>query len=103
MKMSIDTFIQQLFTPKHYSKELILLYVFSGILAGLTRLTIKDGSKMKFKSWWADGSLLGCLLISVVGALLFDNNFLWSFLGGYFFIFILEGVQTIIKKGSKKV
>jgi len=101
MEISIDTLIQQLFTVKHYSKELILLYVFSGMLAGLTRLTIKDGSKMKLKSWWADGSLFGALLISVAGALLFDNNFLWSFMGGYFFVYILEGIQNILKKEDK--
>ena len=101
MEISIDAFIQQLFTVKHYSKELILLYVFSGILAGLTRLTIKGGSKVNLKAWWTDGSLFGALLISIVGALLFDNNFLWSFMGGYFFVYVLEFIQKILKKEDK--
>jgi hypothetical protein len=98
----IDEFLKQLFLVKTYSLELIALYVLSGILAGLTRLTIKDGVKAQFKGWWSDGSLLGAMIVSVAGALLFDNNFLWSFLGGYFIVYVLEFIQKALEKASRK-
>ena len=98
----IDEFLKQLFLVKHYSIELIILYTIAGVLAGLTRLCIKDGSKVQFKSWWDDGSLCGALIISVSGALLFDNSFVWAFLGGYFFTYILQFIQKTLEKASRK-
>ena len=98
----IESFIKQLFLTHTYTTELICLYVISGILAGLTRLTIRDGSKVQFKSWWNDGSLLGAIIISVAGALLFDNNFVWSFLGGYFIVYILDFIQKKLENARKK-
>jgi hypothetical protein len=98
----IEDFIKQIFTAHVYTAELICLYTVSGILAGLTRLTIRDGSKVQFKSWWNDGSLLGAIIISIVGALLFDNNFVWSFLGGYFVVYILDFIQKKLENARKK-
>lgn len=96
----IDEFLKQLFLIKTYTLQSILLYILAGLLAGSTRLVIKDNSKADFKKWWLDGSLIGACLISVVGAILFDNNFLWAFLGGYFFVYILECIEKLIKKGK---
>lgn len=90
----MDEFIQQLFTSHVYTWQSIIIYVVSGILAGLTRLIIRNNSKMDLRPWWNDGSLLGALIISIVGALLFDNNFIWAFLGGYFIVYILEFIQS---------
>ena len=97
----IEDFIKQIFTSHVYTAELTCLYIVSGIFAGLTRLTIRDGSKVQFKSWWNDGSLLGAIIISVAGALLFDNNFIWSFLGGYFIVYILDFIQKKLEKEGK--
>jgi len=97
----IESFIKQLFLTHTYTTELICLYIISGILAGLTRLTIRNSSKVQFKNWWNDGSLLGAIIISVAGALLFDNNFVWSFLGGYFVIYILDFIQKKLEKEDK--
>ena len=98
--MTIDDFIKQLFTARVYTWESVALYVFIGILAGLTRLVVRDNQKANIRAWWADGSLLGAIIVSIVGALLFDNNFVWAFLGGYFITHILEYVYT--KLGGKK-
>jgi hypothetical protein len=98
----IDNFIKQLFVVHTYTPELIFLYTISGIFAGLTRLTITNGNKAQFKGWWSDGSLLGAMIVSVAGALLFDNNFLWSFLGGYFIVYVLEFIQKALEKASRK-
>jgi hypothetical protein len=97
----VDEFLKQLFITKTYTKETIILYTLAGILAGLTRLTIRNDNKVKFKSWWNDGTLLGALIISIAGALLFDNNFLWSFLGGYFIVYILEYIQNALTPKKK--
>jgi len=98
----IDEFLKNLFLVKTYTLELICLYVLSGILAGLTRLTIRNKVKVEFKNWWNDGSLLGAMIVSIAGALLFDNSFLWSFLGGYFIVYVLEFIQKALEKASKK-
>ena len=98
----IDEFLKNLFLTKNYTFELICLYVLSGVLAGLTRLTIKNSVKTEFKRWWNDGSLLGAMIVSIAGALLFDNNFLWSFLGGYFIVYVLEFIQKVLEKATKK-
>jgi hypothetical protein len=98
----IDEFLKQLFLVKNYTLELVVLYVLAGILAGLTRLAIRDGSKVQFRSWWNDGSLLGALIISISGALLFDNNFLWAFLGGYFIVYVLQFIQKALEKANPK-
>ena len=98
----IDEFLKNLFLVKTYTLELICLYVLSGILAGLTRLTIRNKVKAEFKNWWNDGSLLGAMIVSIAGALLFDNSFLWSFLGGYFIVYVLEFIQKALEKASKK-
>jgi len=98
----IEDFIKQIFTSHVYTVELTCLYIVSGIFAGLTRLTIRDGSKVQFKSWWNDGSLLGAIIISIAGALLFDNNFVWSFLGGYFVVYILDFIQKKLENARKE-
>ena len=98
----IDEFLKQLLLVKRYSPELIILYVLAGIFAGLTRLTIRDGSKAKLRSWWNDGSLVGALIVSISGALLFDNNFLWSFMGGYFIVYVLQFIQKALEKANPK-
>lgn len=97
----IDDFIKQLFTAHVYTPELIVLYVVTGILAGLTRLAIRGDYKANFRTWWNDGSLLGAIIVSVAGALLFDNNFVWAFLGGYFVVYILAFIQKRLD-GAKK-
>lgn len=97
----IEDFIKQLFLTHTYTPGLIFLYTISGILAGFTRLTIRDGNKAQFRRWWDDGSLWGAVIISVAGALLFDNNFVWSFLGGYFFIYVLSYIQKLLDKSRK--
>jgi hypothetical protein len=98
----IEQFLQQLLTSHVYTPELILLYVITGILAGLTRLSIRDGYKAQIRSWWDDGSLLGAIIVSVTGALLFDNNFVWAFLGGYFLTYILSFIQKKLEGASKR-
>ena len=98
----IDEFLKQLFFTKNYTLELVILYILAGILAGLTRLIIRNGSKFKFRTWLNDGSLIGALVISISGALLFDNNFLWAFLGVYFIVYILEFIQKILEKTNQK-
>jgi len=98
----IDQFLKNLFLIKIYTPELIILYVIAGILAGLTRLTIKNNAKIEFKKWWDDGSLSGAILIGITGALLFDNNFLWAFLGGYFIVYVLRYIQKGLDKVNKK-
>src|SRR3972149_11922418 len=100
----IDPFLERLFAQRAYPPDLLLMYIFAGILAGLTRLIIRDNSHAKFKQWWGDGSLLGAVIISIVGAVLVDNNFVWAFLGGYFITYILEyiqrGLDKVIKRGD---
>ena len=98
----IDRFIEQLFTSHTYTPELIILYVITGVLAGLTRLSIRGGYKANFRSWWNDGSLMGAVIVSVAGALLFDNNFVWAFLGGYFLVYILAFIQKKLEGASKE-
>lgn len=98
----IETFLRQLFLERIYTPELIFLYIITGILAGLTRLAIRADYKAQFRSWWNDGTLIGAILISIVGALLFDNNFVWAFLGGYFIIYILAFIQNKLEEVSRK-
>ena len=76
----------------------MLCYICAGFLAGLTRLVIRNNSKISFRNWWNDGSLGGALIISVTGAVLFDHSLLWAFLGGYFFTYILEAIQKLLKE-----
>jgi len=97
----VDQFLQQLWTSHVYTPELIVLYVVTGTLAGLTRLSIRDGYKAQIRSWWNDGSLLGAIIVSIAGALLFDNNFVWAFLGGYFLTYILAFVQRKLEGITK--
>ena len=97
----IDNFIKQLFSVHIYTPELIVLYIVTGILAGLTRLAIRSNYKTNFREWWNDGTLLGAIIISITGALLFDNNFVWAFLGGYFIVYILAFIQKRLD-GAKK-
>jgi hypothetical protein len=97
----IEDFIKQLLVQHTYTPELIALYMVTGILAGLTRLAIRDDYKAEFRSWWNDGSLLGAIIVSVAGALLFDNNFVWSFLGGYFIVYVLAFIQKKLDGASK--
>lgn len=98
----IDKFIQQLFTSHVYTPELIALYVITGVLAGLTRLSIRGDYKANLRAWWNDGSLLGAIIVSVAGALLFDNNFVWAFLGGYFIVYVLAFVQRKLEGTTRK-
>ncbi len=103
MNELIDQFIQILFQNNHnYTWQNIVMYILSGILAGLVRLTIRNHSKANFRSWLNDGSLLGALTISVAGALLFDNSFIWSFLGGYFLVFVLNIIEKKLDKNRKE-
>lgn len=97
----IDPFIQALFSPRDYTPEVIFLYILAGILAGLTRLIIRNHDKANFRMWWNDGSLAGAIIISVVGALLIDNDFVWAFLGGYFITYILQYIQKGLDKITK--
>lgn len=99
----IDEFIKTLFENHHqYTVENVTLYVLSGVLAGLVRLTIRNHSKADLRSWLNDGSLLGGITISIAGALIFDSSFLWSFLGGYFFVYVLNYIEKKLdtKKGG---
>lgn len=95
----MDEFIRQLFLERVYTWEVVLLYIFIGVLAGMTRLIIKGEERANLKQWWTDGSLIGAIVISTVGALLFDNNFVWAFLGGYFIVHVLEYLHK--KLGGK--
>jgi hypothetical protein len=97
----IEEFIEKLFIVHTYTPELIILYIITGILAGLTRLAIRSDYKTDFKSWWNDGTLTGAMIVSIAGALLFDNNFVWAFLGGYFVVYILAFIQKKLD-GTKK-
>ena len=100
----IDSFLEKLFAPRPYPIDAVLMYIFAGVLAGLTRLIIRDGNQVKFGAWCRDGSLLGAIIISIVGALLVDYSFVWAFLGGYFIVYILEYIQRGLDKvtGKKK-
>lgn len=95
----IDEFLSKLFAERSYPIDLLVSYIIAGILAGLTRLIIRDGHHARFRAWWNDGSLIGALIISVVGAILVDSNFVWAFLGGYFITYVLNYIQ----KGLDKV
>ena len=99
----IEQFLGQLLTSHVYTPELIFLYVITGVLAGLTRLSIRDGYKAQIRNWLDDGSLLGAIIVSVAGALLFDNNFVWAFLGGYFLTYVLSFVQKKLEGTTKRV
>ena len=98
----IDNFINQLFVIHTYTPELIILYIVTGTLAGLTRLAIRNDYKAQIKKWYNDGSLLGAIITGIAGALLFDNNFVWSFMGGYFIVYILSYIQKNLEKVRKK-
>jgi len=98
----LETFLKILFTDHQYTVEKIILYILTGILAGLVRLSIRSDEKIKFKAWWDDGSLFGACIISVAGALLFDNNFIWAFMGGYFLTYILSFIQKALDKAKDK-
>jgi hypothetical protein len=97
----IEEFLEKLFVAHVYTPELVILYIITGILAGLTRLAIRSDYKTNFRSWWNDGSLVGAMIVSIAGALLFDNNFVWAFLGGYFVVYILAFIQKKLD-GVKK-
>jgi predicted Co/Zn/Cd cation transporter (cation efflux family) len=97
----MEEFIEKLFTARVYTPELVILYIITGILAGLTRLAIRSNYKTDFKSWWNDGTLSGAMIVSIAGALLFDNNFVWAFLGGYFVVYVLAFIQKKLD-GAKK-
>lgn len=97
----IETFLKQLFLEHTYTPELIVLYIITGLLAGLTRLSIRADYKTQFRNWWNDGTLIGAIIVSIAGALLFDNNFVWAFLGGYFLVYILAFIQKKLD-GVKK-
>ena len=104
----IDAFVHNLyhnlFNERTYTIELIILYVLAGILAGLTRLIVRNKEKADFNKWLDDGSLIGAILISVVGSVLVDNDFVWSFIGGYFITYILQFLQGGLDKiiGNRK-
>ena len=97
----MEEFIEKLFVAHVYTPELVILYIITGILAGLTRLAIRSDYKTNFRSWWNDGSLVGAMIVSIAGALLFDNNFVWAFLGGYFVVYVLAFIQKKLD-GAKK-
>lgn len=98
----LESFIKVLFSEHRYAPESIVLYLFSGILAALVRLAIKDDEKAHLKEWWNDGSLFGAMVISIAGAFLFDNNFIWAFLGGYFITYVLKFIQKALEKAKQK-
>jgi len=98
----IDQFLQRLFVERTYPYDAIILYLFTGILAGLTRLIIDSERHAKLGVWWKDGTLQGAIIISIAGALLIDHNFVWSFLGGYFITYILEYIQKGLEKVTRK-
>lgn len=99
----IEEFLKQLFLVKTYTPELIVIYICAGVLAGLTRLVIRDNTKLDLRKWWDDGSLIGAMIISISGALLFDNCFLWAFLGGYFITYILQYIQKLLDKSKGEI
>ena len=104
MNELINEFIKMLFqNNRSYTWQDICIYVLSGILAGLVRLTIRNHSKADFRSWLNDGSLFGALTISIAGSLLFDNSFMWSFMGGYFLVFILNFIEKKLDKSPKDI
>ncbi len=104
MSNLIDEFIKTLFSGDHvYTWRTVLVYVLSGILAGLVRLTIRNHSKTDFRSWLNDGSLLGALTISIAGALLFDSSFMWSFMGGYFLVYVLNFIEKKLDRSRKSI
>lgn len=98
----IEEFLKQLFLSHTYTPELIVLYVTTGLLAGLTRLSIRNDYKAQFRTWWNDGSLVGAIIVSIAGSLLFDNNFVWSFLGGYFIVYVLAFIQSKLDRSKKE-
>jgi len=99
----IDEFLKVLFQESHqYTWANVCLYVSSGILAGLVRLTIRNHSKAEIRSWLNDGSLVGGLTISIAGALLFDSSFLWSFMGGYFLVYVLNFIEKKLIKDREE-
>jgi len=99
----INEFLNILFSSHNYTVQNVCIYVLSGILAGLVRLTIRNHSKSDFRSWLNDGSLFGALTISVAGSLLFDNSFIWSFLGGYFLVYVLNYIEKKLDKSRKDI
>jgi hypothetical protein len=99
----LETFLKTLFSDHQYTAEKIVLYILAGTLAGLVRLCIRSDEKIKIKAWWDDGSLLGALVISIAGALLFDNSFIWAFLGGYFLTYVLNFIQKALDKAKEKI
>ena len=102
MSELINEFIKVLFSGNHvYTWQNVLLYVLSGVLAGLVRLIIRNHSKTDFRSWLNDGSLFGAITISVAGALLFDSSFMWSFMGGYFLVYVLNFIEKKLDKSRK--
>ena len=104
MNELIDEFIKVLFQGnRNYTWQNVCLYLLSGILAGLVRLTVRNHSKTDFHSWLNDGSLLGALTISVAGSLLFDNSFMWSFMGGYFLVYVLNYVEKKLDESRKDI
>jgi len=104
MNELINEFIKILFqNNRSYTWQDICIYVLSGILAGLVRLTIRNHSKADFRSWLNDGSLFGALTISIAGSLLFDNSFIWSFMGGYFLVFVLNYIEKKLDKSRKDI
>lgn len=99
----IDRFLTQLFTEHVYTPDRVLLYVLAGLLASLTRLSIRNNYKAQIRSWWNDGSLTGGIIIGITGALLFDNNFVWAFIGGYFIVYVLSYIQKKLETARKKI
>jgi len=98
----LESFLKILFSNHNYTAEKIVLYLLSGILAGLVRLAVRNDECFQLKKWWNDGSLLGALVISIAGAFLFDYNFIWAFLGGYFLTYVLNFIQKALDKTKKK-
>jgi len=98
----IDPLLEKLFAPRMYPIDAMLMYVLAGVLAGLTRLIIRDKNYANIREWWKDGSLLGAIIISVVGSFLIDHSFVWAFIGGYFITYILEYIQRGLDKVMEK-